>query len=78
MTTTIIHDHTPTGEIPTTRRHAWIAEDRPTGRHRAGRGGSVHVTAIAGVDLSRRPVRVGAAAKTPTYGLLARLIGGAS
>jgi hypothetical protein len=96
MTTSIIHDNTPTGEIPTpttlrgvldrthaqrqaardARRHAWIAEDRPTGRHRAGRGGSVHVTAIAGVDLARRPVRLGAGAKTPTHGLLARLLGG--
>jgi len=95
MTTSILHENPPTGEIPTTppanlrealdRTHAererarggWIPSDtKPSGRHRAGRTGSVHVAAIAGVDLARRPVRLGAGAKTPTPGLLARLLGG--
>lgn len=86
MTSTIVHDHTPTGElgvindpapaanVATDRpRGGWISEDRPSGRHRADRAGLQHVSAIAGVDLRRRPQRAGA-----THGLLARLLGGAA
>ncbi|MBW0090522.1 hypothetical protein [Pseudonocardia oceani] len=92
MTSLIVHDHSPTGELPTITgqpaavtdaiargraaiparpRGGWISEDRPSGRHRADRAGSVHVSAIAGVDLRRRPQRAG-----KSHGLLDQLLGG--
>lgn len=67
MTSTIVHDHAPTGELPAIDdqdtptaeierpRGGWIIDDRQPGRHRSGRAGLQHVSAIAGVDLRPRP-----------------------